>query len=458
MIADAFILPTEKPFVLYEIKRALLSFDKVILPSPHDRELIPCHTFLPCVAFTAPQFRADIEAVDFPKVRPLGKINRYDELFEVTLEECKPAIIQGNIAVRTTPTIPGNYCPNVHHGGRFLGIVNSLSNARNDFSLPAGAPAPFFVYRSYRAMAGDPDVVSAVMGAIDFAGFELGQVEDDLVPASADDPGGFGAIIFGAAPAMRMRQVDPFYYPPLLPVAEVRLLNQKGSLKGRIALSRIATLAKYLATCQENGWQPLTSDPSLSQAIKVLQHKGLTALERPPSPDGDQEMVSRLMRLHQLVLGEFLDPQAIIELSVEQILRLRTSAWGRYGEARTKLFEVLANLARDCDSPIDFDRAITEEMRNYQAAGNDFKNEAKRHGINIMSVCGTVLAASTPGVLNRIATGGIPLLLSLLLSGLATIAELKQFLGLWKTRDKVASMPGCALLKPYSFVTRKQTD
>lgn len=459
MIADAFILPTEKPFALYDIKRALLSFDKVILPSPNDRELIPFHTFLPCVAFTNPKFLADVQAMSVhPNVRPLGKTNRYDQSVEMTLAECKTAIGQGSLAVRDAPPIPSNYFPKVQPGGSFLGIISSLANKNNDVELPAGSPDPFYVYRSYRAMAGDPAIVAAVTNSLDLTSFEIGQIDDELAPTSADDPGGFGAIIAMAGPSMRMQTLDPFPYPPLLPVAEVRTLNQKGSLKGRIVLSRIATLAKYLATCQKNGWQTYSSDPSLSQAIKVLQPRVITALERIPQNDVDQEMAARLMRFHQILLREILDPQSINKLSVDEILRLRSSAWGRAGNARAKLFEALANLARDGGSPSELDKAIEEEIGSYQHAVSDFKNEAKRLGLEFMTVCGAGLTAAGTGTLEHIAAGSITLFLGLALSGVPVCAELKQVLALWKRREKIACMPGCALLEPYSFVAKKKTD
>ena len=41
MIANSIILPTEMPIDIHDIKRALITYDKVFIPSPDDRELIP---------------------------------------------------------------------------------------------------------------------------------------------------------------------------------------------------------------------------------------------------------------------------------------------------------------------------------------------------------------------------------------------------------------------------------
>ena len=45
MIANSIILPTELPVDLHDIKRALLTYDKIFIPSPDDRELLPPNTY-----------------------------------------------------------------------------------------------------------------------------------------------------------------------------------------------------------------------------------------------------------------------------------------------------------------------------------------------------------------------------------------------------------------------------
>ena len=41
MIYEAFVAPTESPNTALEIKRALLTFDKVYIADPDDRDLFP---------------------------------------------------------------------------------------------------------------------------------------------------------------------------------------------------------------------------------------------------------------------------------------------------------------------------------------------------------------------------------------------------------------------------------
>jgi len=46
MIYDAFLAPTECPNSSHELKRALLTFDKIYVADPNDRNLFPPQAFL----------------------------------------------------------------------------------------------------------------------------------------------------------------------------------------------------------------------------------------------------------------------------------------------------------------------------------------------------------------------------------------------------------------------------
>jgi len=53
MIYEAFLAPTENPSSAVEIKRALLTFDKVYISDPGDRDLFPPQAF--ATNFNAPK-------------------------------------------------------------------------------------------------------------------------------------------------------------------------------------------------------------------------------------------------------------------------------------------------------------------------------------------------------------------------------------------------------------------
>jgi len=136
-----------------DIKRALLTFDKVYLSHPDDREIIPRSLHM---AFLSP-FPIPISG-DLGPVRPLGKTPYYDKYFERVLEEAKPAIAQESLIVLDSPesTKPG------------LSI--------GSIPIPKGWPNPSLVFRAYRG-------ISMISEHVEAAGRGL----DDLSLLGLDD-------------------------------------------------------------------------------------------------------------------------------------------------------------------------------------------------------------------------------------------------------------------------------
>src|SRR6266699_676353 len=96
MIYETYIAPRERPNSTLEIKRALLSFDKVYIADPNDRELFPPQAF--GTAMGMPPI------IGFPieQVRPLGKVLGYDNEFDKLMSEIDIARRQGLIDVIAT--------------------------------------------------------------------------------------------------------------------------------------------------------------------------------------------------------------------------------------------------------------------------------------------------------------------------------------------------------------------
>jgi len=74
MIDNALIIPTESPYDSESIKRALMTYDKVYLFSPDDRDIIPSNIYMQLT--TGMPLGMPMEPV-----RPLGKTANYDEAF-----------------------------------------------------------------------------------------------------------------------------------------------------------------------------------------------------------------------------------------------------------------------------------------------------------------------------------------------------------------------------------------
>ena len=144
MIANSLIVPTEKPPRLVDVKRALLSYDKVFLPSSDDRELIPPNAF--AVASSPMGFFPTGFSVG--KVRPLGKVNDYDSVYEGVISNSQDAVQQGSLVLLDSPQ---------YNKTMTIGAI----------PMPKNTPNPGFVYKTYRQLSANPNFIMAVSRGLD---------------------------------------------------------------------------------------------------------------------------------------------------------------------------------------------------------------------------------------------------------------------------------------------------
>jgi len=87
MINSTLIIPTENPTAIDDLKRALVTFDKVFLPSPEDRDFIPLNVYdnvrMKSLGFLTMPFGG----TTWGPVRPLGKVEGHDQSFERLLDK-----------------------------------------------------------------------------------------------------------------------------------------------------------------------------------------------------------------------------------------------------------------------------------------------------------------------------------------------------------------------------------
>src|SRR5437660_12569919 len=93
MIYETFIAPKERPNTALEIKRALLSFDKIYIADPNDRDLFPPQAFMTAIGMPP------LMGINTGPVRPLGKVPGYDSAFDKLMSDIDIARRQGLIDV-----------------------------------------------------------------------------------------------------------------------------------------------------------------------------------------------------------------------------------------------------------------------------------------------------------------------------------------------------------------------
>ena len=167
MIANSVILPTEQPINIHDIKRALLTYEKVYIPSPDDRELIPPNVYKNAV-FNSMGFPVLPIAIHFGPVKPLGKTDNFEEVFDKTMSECKDAISQGTIELLGAPK---------YEEGFSLGGT----------PIPPDVPNPFFTYNNYRQIAENEEFVKLMSKGL--AEIDFDKVNDltKLIPTGQED-------------------------------------------------------------------------------------------------------------------------------------------------------------------------------------------------------------------------------------------------------------------------------
>lgn len=349
MIANSIILPTEQPIDIHDIKRALLTYDKVYIPSPEDRELLPPNTYQNALFVSLGFSPMPFGMPDGP-IKPLGKIDNYDEIFEKVIHECKGAISQGNIEILGAP----KYEQSVTFGAT---------------PVPDDTPNPIFTYINYRQISENPDFVNLMGKGLEK--LNLNNVKDlsKLSPTGRES---------------EEQSVNDVKRPPKA------LLEKEGTDKDTIQLlsnlchSRIGALVKYLGYSFNKQLHPFTSDVGYANVISKLEYNFIGTVE---SIQSDEELIKkqkRLATLHNLILSEFIDPVKLDALDINQILKQRTKAWGKTQENRAKLITELNEIALDCGSDLKFERACETKFNDFLKVASDYHHEVDKLKIMLL--------------------------------------------------------------------------
>jgi hypothetical protein len=336
MIYEALVAPHEQPPTLREIKRALLTFDKVVLVDPADRELIPRNSFMSTL-MGLPLF-----GMDTGPVRPIGKSIGYDDRFERTVETCKPAVEQGLLEVR------GTYSP-APRDQFTIGAVKT-----GGYPLDTAA-----VYRLYRAMAGSQDYLQAALSdQVQLLEAELEANAEVAQTGQAD-----GSVNDG----------------PSLPTASAVASHQNSEALTLIARARVASLIKHAGYCEAKGIVPLFNSAAFGPLVRVLFERTRSFLAA-----GDEigEYIRR-SRVLELAHQEFLVDERLDSLSVQEVIGLRTSAWGKQASAREALFQSIYRIANDSAEATDFEQKALEAIRQYRVQSEELIRERASLSVSI---------------------------------------------------------------------------
>jgi hypothetical protein len=355
------IIPRERPPTLSELKQALLTYDRVYLASPDDRELIyPLHY----MAASSPGAIMPM-GMNVGKVRPLGKVEGYDDYFQYLLDKSSDAIKQESLVVLDAPPLPPE---------RQFTIGAP--------PLPQGWQDPIMVYQIYRTMAASPEFIGAISRGLDYLAIQSIKELDDLAPTGADD-GQFSQKVNGQQLPSLPPQIT---YPGFVSSNEELLVYTK------LCLARLGSVVKNFVRCRDLQLVPYTGDLGMASTMQMISKNCANALNSVSEGDSDNENYLRRLRIFDnLVVSEYIPDKVIDQIQVGEILTLRSKAWGKEKVARRILTSRLKELSLDVESDEEFEKTCKAEIDEYRKTQGTLESELTQFRIRLL--CGVGLGS-----------------------------------------------------------------
>lgn len=418
MIDNALVIPTESPYDVNSVKRALLTYDKVFLFSPDDRDIIPSNIYM--------QLTTGMPmGMPMGPVRPLGKTDNYNEGFDRITKEFSEAIKQDSLIILDTPLEERNFT---------IGAS----------PIPKDTPSPDFVFVNYRNLISNPELISAVSKGIENDILTRAKDIEQLAPAGMEDKS-FKFFINDQEVNQSYRRA---IYDGFCSSEEERLILT------RLCHARLGFLMKSIGYCETKNISAFTSDPGLAGTIQLLERNYIKIINDAQLDAEPISIFSNLNKLENLIFSEFIDPVSLNSLSVKDVLKIRSKSWGIANEGKAELKKLLKEIALEQKDPEKFILACRKEIENYLLKCKDYEHESQKLKIKLLCNFGTFL---TSGV------GGAPLLEHLFFapsisfmvgisSAIAFIYGEKRFpevLDLLKEQEKINDLKGYSLFRPY---------
>lgn len=431
MIANTLIMPTERPPTARDVKRALLSFDKVFLTSPDDRELIPPNAYHMVSTGMPPIFGMSVGAV-----RPLGKIDSFDSEFDQMAQEATAAIEQDSLEIRSAPA---------YNQGFTLGGV----------PMPEGIPNPRLTYLAYRSLVANPEMIAAVSRGLESLSPISLEKLDEIAPKGAEDG---NVQLYINAQEVQAPFPLKAAYPGFVTTEDERVVMT------RLCHARLAALAKNLLICEMDGLIPFTSDIGIASVVQALDANTNEAIDAFVEDASEREVIKRLEWLQRVVVAEFIDPEIFDELTIKDVLKLRTKAWGKAGKARVALSKQLKTMALENPTFEQFREECRQALKNYQKERADLDHELAQLRIKAMSDVGMSMTKAGGGaiaagaMIHKFLSTGSPEA-ALVLGGLYVFFKFTKdnatkYLDYLKKKEEVHDSSGYALLRPYAPFVR----
>ncbi|ESQ15650.1 MAG: hypothetical protein N838_28690 [Thiohalocapsa sp. PB-PSB1] len=137
---------------------------------------------------------------------------------------------------------------------------------------------------------------------------------------------------------------------------------------------------KSIGYCASKDLVPLFGGGSFEKLVGVFAARAAQVIDRVSDDDPYWRNRSRVLNLAH---DEYINDDVLSEMPVDEVLKLRSVAWGKQAEAREELFEAAAELAHEALNEDDFDKAVGSRIRSYRSAAEEIRRERAALSFNI---------------------------------------------------------------------------
>lgn len=331
MIYECLIAPHEFSNSITDIKYALLTYDKVNIIHPEDRDLMPENMFMNAISGIP-------LGINMGPICPMGKSMNYDDNFQNLIDECKPAIEQGLLKVIKTFNL------SVQERNTLGGIPNG--------GYPLNTSAIFAIFRS---MAQDQSFLNSSVKS-----------NLNMLLSAMDIEDGISLKGHGNARINNQPEL------PLLDIVGLSLTQKK--YLTHIARARVAAFIKYSGYCEMKNLIPLfESDIYGNLLISLLQNVKTVLVNQAV----DLSWTKRNW-VSELCHDEFINKSILKELSIKDVIRLRSKMWGKQASAREALFESIYMISKEVEDETNFVTRAKNSIKAYKKIAEDLEYERKK--------------------------------------------------------------------------------
>jgi hypothetical protein len=320
------------------VKRLLLTHDEVYVLGPREIEMFPPSGF--SVACGMPAFGGSVEPV-----RPLGKVPDYDNEFDRFIDECSQLTREGLLHVVDYQPEPQ---PTLTIGNSAIG----------DYPLNVQLVLSF-----YRQLIRDETLLNSAVDG------ELLRIVSDPTTRDLFATAGQADInINGIGPAQEITT-------PLIDDA-IR------SDVSKAARSRVGNIIKTIGYAEIKGLTPYFVGKGYCRSVSRIGENFRLLL------DGEKDPLSiRRNSLINYTISEHFDEERLENMSISDVLSLRTIGFSKYGKARDSFFNAVDHLSDRAEDMSDerFEALFSGIILDFKRSSAELTEQRAKLGIRAVA-------------------------------------------------------------------------